>query len=252
MERFVKIRSIKFFLVIIFSITFGNLCRGMWIVPIVQTALPLAPYMYIVYKMVQSKINGYRRLEEKLDDVHEDVKQVDIDVKQEAKETRQDIKDSKTHLSDKIDEAKDQLIKKIDDSRGKLEELINTKIEEAKTSINSHIGLTKFDILKNIQDIEKEFKKRLDKIDGTLENCVTPDDVQAAKEGLNGTIEDMKHMLGDMITKSEQQVTSCIKKELLKKEERQNKLLEEKITFLDKKNELRGQELKKQNNSSNG
>lgn len=306
-----KIRSIRYFLVIIFSLTFGNSCRGMWIVvPIIKTALPFAPYIYVGYKMLQSRFNGYTRLEERIGDVHEDVKKVNVNVenlKQESLEnfsqTRKDIKDSKTHLSKKIDktnddlsdkivktnhnlsgkinktstnlsgkidqakdqliqkideskdelvdkikESKDEVVEKIDNSRETLEELINTKIEEAKTSINSHIGLTRFDILKNVQDVKEEFQARFDKIDDTLENCVTPDDVQAAEERLNVTIEDMKNMLGDNIAKSEHEVKSFIKKEFLETEERQSKFLNQKVNFLDEKNVLRFEELQKQNN----
>jgi len=272
--EFMKMRSIRY-VVLMLSILFGSSCKGMWMVSVVQTMLPFAPYIYVAYKMVQSKINRYRRLEEQLEYVHGDVKRVDMHVSEltqktvgHFKETCQDIKDSKRDLSTKIDktnndlsqkldktndqlaqridETKDvlliqmqaskrEVVEKIDTARDKLEELINAKVEDAKASINSHIGLTRFDMVKNVQMVKEEFKKRFDTIDRSLDQCVTLGDAQAAEERVALVIKDMNHLLGDAIEKSEQNIISSLKAEL-----------SEKVTFLDTKNMIRFKELQKE------
>lgn len=134
-------------------------------------------------------------------------------IQEKTGELDEKIDDSTRMIIAKIDETKQELAGKIDESRFALEELINRKINTSERHILAHIGTTRFDVLKGIDEvtnnlnaIKESFEGRLDVIQSALEKCATLDDIGHLESQLQNTLRNMTHM----ITDSKSELKECL------------------------------------------
>jgi len=228
----------KISLVVILGFFTHNTAKGMWLLTAKYTIPALkygAPVAFLTVYALYKEFKKRSTFTEVKNEIH--------NLRRQGNRNFVSIENSKKDLLTKIELVKEAL---------KL--FIDKRITGSERKLIAVLGLTKSDILEVLDGIKKDFAERLDAIKSQVGRCSTKGDIAALDRSLQLVFSEITVSLSKTNNniKGLKKDIEKLRKEIHVSSKNQNQFVENKISYLDKRNQKRHDILRSQNSAEFG